>query len=393
MPRLINVSIRRNLLYVVNLILFYYVRKIDLIIITTKYKFNDSLIFTFLMLLGEFLGGLCAHLYQNVFLKKEKKESIKYFKIEFIQTKNKLKRPDNIIKIVILIFFTAFFDFVEFAIATFYIPKFPVVSPTAEYRFGGVIIIIGALLYHFNLRIKLVRHQLFSLIIMAVSLIIIITLEIVYRASGVSFGEFFFGHIMVIGYLIFVAFTDIIEKYLLEFNFLSPFKTLMGEAIFGFIIITIYSIGESPFKDLKRIYEEHTGGEFVLLLFLLFLYIVLSAGTNLYKIITNGLYSPMTKTLALYIFNPFLFIYYFFTQNDFLSEGERNYLYFSINIVVAVIISFFGCVFNEFLVLSCFGLDKDTHYSVSKRAAEIEMISDLMLLNDHDSFSVINTEH
>ena len=54
----------------------------------------------------------------------------------------KMQHSDNIFKIILLLFFTACFDFVEFIVATFYIPKFSVVSSTAEYRFGGFIITI-----------------------------------------------------------------------------------------------------------------------------------------------------------------------------------------------------------------------------------------------------------
>ena len=74
---------------------------------------------------------------------------------------------------------------------------------------------------------------------MGICLIIIILLEIIYRGKGVSFGDFCFAHMLVIGYLIFVPFTDIIEKYLLEFNYVNPYLILMSEAIFGFILISI----------------------------------------------------------------------------------------------------------------------------------------------------------
>ena len=121
--------------------------------------------------------------------------------------------------------------------------------------------------------------------------------EIIYRGKGVSFGDFCFAHMLVIGYLIFVPFTDIIEKYLLEFNYVNPYLILMSEAIFGFILISIYSSSDDPFKDIKILYKEKTTGEFLLLIFLLFLYFAFSAGVNIYKILVNGLYSPMAKTL------------------------------------------------------------------------------------------------
>ena len=387
MAKLIHISIRRNLYYIINLIIHYYLRKVDLIIINTKFQFNDSLIFTFLMFFGEFFAGLSIFLYQHIFLKKDIK-TVKHFKISFSIYKPKMNRTDNIFKIGLLIFFSASFDFIEFVIATFYIPRFEIVSSTAEYRFGGLIIIIGALICHFNLRIKILKHQFYSLIIIGICLAIIIILEIIYRGKGVSFGDFCFAHMLIVGYLIFVPFTDIIEKYLIDFNFISPFIILMAESIFGFIFISIYSAGEDPFEDIKRIYRESSDGEFVLLIFLLFLYFAFSGGVNVYKILVNGLYSPMAKTLAVYILNPFLYLYYFIIGNDFISNNERNYFYFIVNMAIALIVSFFGCVFNEFLVLSFCGLEHETHYSVSRRASDYEILRDLKLLEESDDSSI-----
>ena len=409
MGKYIHISIRRNLLYLVNLIIFYYLRKVDLIIINSKYNFNDSLIFTLLMFFGEFFAGLAIQLYQTFFINEENNSNIfigdkinssisikssfsknnkkkkRRLGIEFNFKKPKMKRADNILKIILLIFFSASFDFIEFAIATFYIPRFSIVSPTAEYRFGGIIIIIAALICRYAMKIKILKHQFYSLIIIGICLVIIITLEIIYRGKGVSFGDFAFAHLLVLAYLIFVPFTDVIEKYLLEFNYMSPFIILMIESIFGFIFISIYSAGEDPFQDIKRIYKENSAGEFVLLLFLLFLYFAFSGGVNVYKILVNGLYSPMAKTLAVYILNPFLYLYYFIKGNDFVSNNERNYFYFIVNMFIALIVSFFGCVFNEFLVLSFCGLDHETFYSVSKRAPDLEIINDLKLIEDFDS--------
>ena len=87
MPRFIHISIRRNLFYLLNLVIHYYLRKADLIIINTEYKFNDSLIFTLLMLLGEFLGGLSIFLYQTFFFKKVKIKKKKGFLIIILKNK------------------------------------------------------------------------------------------------------------------------------------------------------------------------------------------------------------------------------------------------------------------------------------------------------------------
>ena len=382
MGNIIKITPRRNLFYIINLIIYYYIRKAVLIIINKTFKFNDSLIFTILMLTGEFFAGLSIYIYQMIFLKKDIKQ-VKHFNIVFTIFRPKMNRSDNILKIILLLFFSASFDFVEFIVATFYIPKFAVVSPTAEYRFGGLIIILGALLCHFNLKIKLLKHQFYSLVITGICLLIIIILEIIYRGKGVSVGEFCKGHMLVLAYLFFVPFTDVIEKYLMEFNFVNPFLTLMVEAIFGVMFILIYSAGEDPLKELKKIYKDINSGNFVLLIFLLFLYFAFSGGVNVYKILTNGLYSPMTKTLAVYILNPFLYIYYFIIENDFMSGGKRNWFYFISNVIIAIFISFLGCLFNEYFILSCCNLDYETHFSISKRASNENLDKEIMS-SSHD---------
>ena len=134
-----------------------------------------------------------------------------------------MKRKDTIFIFLLLIFFTATFDFVEFIIGSFYIPKLSVVSPTAEFRFGEFIIILGALLCHYNLKIKILKHQFYTLLIMGICLIILIILEILYRGEGLSFYDFLIPHLLILCNLVFVAFTDVIEKYLMEFNFINPF--------------------------------------------------------------------------------------------------------------------------------------------------------------------------
>ena len=381
-----HISIRRNLRYIILMTVFYYIRKVDLIIINATYNFEDSLLFTLLMFIGEFLAGLSIYISQKCFLKSDIKNN-KYFKILLTKFTPKMKRKDSIFIILLLIFFTASFDFVEFIIGSFYIPKLSVVSPTAEYRLGELIIILGALLCHYNLKIKILKHQFYSLLIMGVCLIILIILEIFYRGIGVSFIDFLIPHLLILCNLVFVAFTDVIEKYLMEYNYLNPFLILMLESIFGLIFIIIYSSNKNVF-NLSIFYTLNNIGNFILLLFLLFLYVIFSAGTNVYKMLTIALYSPMTKTLAVYIFNPVIFIYYFIMNNDFISEGQRNYFYFLSNIIIALIISFVGCVFNEFIILSCCNLEYETHFFVSERAVTQDIFKSLEEIDDSDNESL-----
>ena len=76
----------------------------------------------------------------------------------------------------------------------------------------------------------------------------------------------------------------------------------------------------------------------------------------------------MTSTFVDYIFNPFYFIYYFLIEDDFLYHEKTNYAYFIVNLILSFITSLFGCVYNEFLILFCCGLERDTHNQVLQRA-------------------------
>ena len=77
----------------------------------------------------------------------------------------------------------------------------------------------------------------------------------------------------------------------------------------------------------------------------------------------------MARALMDYFINRVYLIYYFIVENDFITEGNLNRaFYFGINLILSIIISFCGLVFNKFLVLFCCGLERYTHDQVSRRA-------------------------
>ena len=102
---------------------------------------------------------------------------------------------------------------------------------------------------------------------------------------------------------------------------------------------------------------------------------------NAFRVLTTKIYSPMTTTFMDYILNPFMLIYFFASGKDFISYGERNYIYFFVNLILSIVVTFFGCVYNEFLILFCYGLQLNTHSQVAKRA-NIENELDLITVDD-----------
>ena len=67
-------------------------------------------------------------------------------------------------------------------------------------------------------------------------------------------------------------------------------------------------------------------------------------------------------------------------------DFNNNYASFFLSEVICIIISFFGCVYNEYIILSCFNLDKETDYAIKERAKNIENIP----LVDMDELSYTN---
>ena len=76
----------------------------------------------------------------------------------------------------------------------------------------------------------------------------------------------------------------------------------------------------------------------------------------------------MAQSLSEYFLNPLYILYYFGALNDFTHDGKMNIPYFTLNLILSIIISFFGCVYNEFIILLFCGLQKNTYDQISKRS-------------------------
>ena len=94
---------------------------------------------------------------------------------------------------------------------------------------------------------------------------------------------------------------------------------------------------------------------------------------------TTKLYSPTARALTDYFLNPLYLIYDFSLGNDFLKQNERNLPHFIINLVISIIISICGCVYNELLILFFCEFERDTHNQVSERSATQ---NELILINN-----------
>ena len=119
------------------------------------------------------------------------------------------------------------------------------------------------------------------------------------------------------------------------------------------------------------------------LIILLILYFILSALKNIYRVATIKLYSPMTRALAESILDPLIIIY-----SSIIDSHKKIWFfwfYHGINIFLSIIMTFCSCVYNEFIVLYCCGLEYNTYHEVSKRCFSKE--ENLFLLEENSSSS------
>ena len=354
---MIKIGLRNNLLYPSLLIIFTFLRRVLLVIISDILEFESSLSFlAFLMIFSEFIVGLIIYLYQS--------KIVSYQKMAY---------KDSKFKVYILIFIATFFDFVEFILTSYYFPKFENISKSLDLRLGSALTLSSFIFSYFLLKTEVFNHQKFSISIIFICTLIIIIVEISFYIfyEAISKRHFIIILLIIIS-LSFIGFQNNIEKYLLEVNFINPFHLLMVEGIFGILLSIIYSFIEDPIENIVDFYHNNKKINFIYLVICLSLFIILSGGRNGYKILTIRLYSPMTKAISDFFFNPILIIYYFFMGIDFKFENKKNILFFMLNLILSIIIVFFGCVYSELFIIYHFNLERDTHMEVSIRASLIE---------------------
>ena len=163
------------------------------------------------------------------------------------------------------------------------------------------------MIHCFILKLKILKHQLFILLIIGVCLIIVIISEVIIKFQDVflSAGDFILLIFLLLIEMLGASILQAEEHYLMEFDSFSPANILLREGVFGFIISFLGFINDTPIEKLQKVYNNSSNGSFILFIFLCLIYVVLSGIYNLYKIHSISLYSTMAVSLAKYFLNPF----------------------------------------------------------------------------------------
>ncbi len=396
---MIKFALRRNLIYVLQYIIWSFVRSLIIMFMNALFKFGKSYIFTQFMFIGEILAGIIMFFSQRKYNQKKRKENKEeyFMSIKLIKTEEDeddyFVPLDSKAKILFLIFFISFLDIAQFTICHIHLPRFFNISKCLCSRLYGLTTIFSLFFYVYALKLPVYKHHIFSILIIGICLIAIIASEFYFQIFDIytSYKSLIITFIYIILSQILSSSGYSIEKYLFEYDYMNPFVVLMYEGLFGFFISFLNLIDGNYFHDFVKIYNDKESKEFALFIFLLIVFIILSGGKNLFRIVTTKIYSPMVTTLLDYVLNPIYLIYYYGALGDFKKEdGKLDVAYFTINIIISLIISFFGCVYNEFIILFFCGLERNTHDQVSKRASSKidENLTELMKFDESTEMSM-----
>ena len=213
--RIIRFYSRHNLIYPIQLLIWTFFRYVDVILLEKIFNFTKTFLFTLLMFFGELFTGTILYFYQQSFLKNKSRKASKR---GLLFSKNKMKNPDSTIKLLFLIFFISYFDFIQYILYTVYIPKFSHFSGSLELRLGGILTILSALLCYYLLKFPIYKHQIFSIIIIGICLVLIIIVEFFFQLTNIvhNFGKFAIYFFEIIFVHFFHTLFDTAEKYILE---------------------------------------------------------------------------------------------------------------------------------------------------------------------------------
>ena len=375
---MIKIAKRHNIIYIVQLIVWSYLRVLVKNLLGYFYDFKVTSLFCILMFFGEFTSGSIVYKYQSKFLRRNEIENLELIKA--MKRKNsdfeKYQHQTNKVKVFTLLFLATFFDFVEFILTTFYINKYVYISSSLDSRCYSFLVICNSFTYQYLLKFKIFKHQKFSLIIILSCLLLTIASEYGFQIVNTFFtyGDFTIVLLLILVEYFFLAMMDTIDKYLLEFESVDPFLIIMTEGGIGVIFGKIFFFVESPIDGLKAVYNSCSSStSFGLFIFLLFLFYICCCLRTSFRIMVNKLYSPIVLTLSDYLLNPLYLIYKYF-DGDFQSKNDLNILYFIINFILSSLTLFSTLIFNEFIVLFCCGLERNTHDQITIRSIEeIEM--------------------
>ena len=234
-------------------------------------------------------------------------------------------------------------------------------------------IVFSGILSIFILKTRFETHQGVSIGIIMLGLFIV---NILNTTELKNLDNIFIG-LGIIANFFLSSLLEVLEKFLMEAHFISPFKLKFFEGIVGLGICIIPAIIALVGIDYKALKGE---GTITSLSLFIVLYFLSELGTNSLNILTNFYYSPtqrsLTDALSSFLWNTFSSIF-------ILDKEHAEYFELQvIGIALGYPISFIGAlIYNELIIIHLCGMDKGTKKEMLRRS-DIESKEVDLLMNN-----------
>ena len=364
---MLGIGIRNNLIYPLMLLLCIFICRVDEIIMKESLNFKLKYSFSVFLSISQLLSALVPLLYRHKKIKKKTINKVQSNKVIQYITNRQAHIPDSNIKIAFLLFFDTFFYFVNNSLRKNYLffgNKKRSIDGFIEKRLRSIHMLFSVILCSLTTNIKIYKHQILALIVISVFLMMNILIEIFWLQTEIS--------VLVVFILCFLirSFLDTTEKYLLEVDYACPYKILLWEGIISNILFAILAIFVDDYlNEIKTFITQEKTEDFYILLVLFTIYLVISGFRNIYRIHTVKYFSPMARALFELLLDPLIIIYNFWVKDeDIRDEIKNSRIYYIITVISLLLMSIFSLVYNDFLVLYCCGLEKETYLEIQKRA-------------------------
>ena len=220
---------------------------------------------------------------------------------------------------------------------------------------------ISILTFYF-LKLRLKRHHIFFLLLMICGYLFIILSNLFNNRKVTAY------IIALIFRSIFYGIIIVIEKWLMEYKFLSPYFLMGHMGVIGLFYSIIILIFMLSFKiDIDVTIEDLTKFKEPLVLLTAFLFTIFSMGYNIFLLLINKIFGPPNRIVYELVSIFIIFVIDLIVGNlKLISLPEGIFLF------IGNIISLFGSFgFNEIIILYICNIQRDTEKEVLLRSTFI----------------------
>lgn len=373
-------SLNKNMKYPLLMGFTHVFIKISSEIMRKKNLSKHSLIQSFVMFLGEFFIVF-------LFIIELKRSQSKVYKLKGLYL-------NTLLKITGLICLCTLIDFV----GSFALTIIESINETAFFELIFKLFAMGftAFLSQYLLHYKYYRHHILGYSILVLGMAAYIIIESYDKLKKIELN--ILSIFLLFFFYLLSSFLEIIEKYLMEEEFVSPYLIISGEGAFGLIITSLcftWMDEQCPetfficndeniakkshyFDDFAAFFNNYINCLSMILFFIGVFFV------NTFRMLVNHNYSPTHRSIADTL-SSFIFWILKLSYDIFIVKEDNISVKHNILIGITYIVMYIGIfIFLELIIIHKFGMDKNTRDVINLRVddekQEIDKLQDLSII-------------